>query len=50
MKLEFSGQVFGKTVRYQVSSKSIRWEPSCSMWTDGHDEADSRFARFSERA
>ena len=24
--------------------KSIQWEPSCSMRTDRHDEANSRFS------
>jgi len=26
--------VFWK-ILYQISWKSIQWEPSCSMWTDG---------------
>jgi hypothetical protein len=34
MKLEFSQQIFEKVKKYQVSSKSIQWEPSCSMRTD----------------
>ena len=44
--------------KYQVSAKPFQWEPSCSMWmngrtgrqTDGHDEANSRFSQFCERA
>jgi hypothetical protein len=32
--------------KYQVSSKSVQWEPSCSMRTDGHYEANSRFSQF----
>jgi hypothetical protein len=37
MKLESSLQIFEeeKKVRYQVLSKSVQWEPSCSMRTDG---------------
>ena len=34
MKLEFSWQIFQKKVRYQVSSKYVQSEPSCSTWTD----------------
>jgi hypothetical protein len=33
-----------------MSWKSVWWEPSCSMWTEGqtggHDEANSRFSQF----
>jgi len=40
--------------KYQISRKSFQWEPSCSMRTDRqrdrHDEADSRFSQFCERA
>jgi len=45
---------FRKILKYQISLKSVQWEPSCSMRTDGqkdrHDEANSRFSQFSERA
>jgi hypothetical protein len=44
MKVEFSRQIFKKKkLNYQVSSKSVRWEPGCSARTDGRDEANSRF-------
>jgi hypothetical protein len=33
MKHEFSGQTFGKKLKYQVSSKSVQWE-QISMRTD----------------
>ena len=36
---------FRKSLKYQVSSKSLQWEPSCSMRTDGHDEAKSRYSQ-----
>jgi hypothetical protein len=43
-----------KTQKYQISWKSVQWEPSCFMRTDRqteiHDEVNSRFSQFSERA
>ena len=58
MKLEFSRQNFRKILKYQISWKSVQYEPSCSMGTDRqtdcqtdrHYEADSRFSQFCERA
>jgi hypothetical protein len=45
---------FWKDVKYLVSWKSVQWEPSCSVRTDGqtdrHNEADGRFSQLSERA
>jgi len=35
MKLEFYEQIFEKILKYQTSRKSIQWEPSCSVWSDG---------------
>jgi hypothetical protein len=35
MILEFSQQIFRKILKYQISWKSIQWEPSNSMRTDG---------------
>jgi hypothetical protein len=39
-----------KVLKYQISWKSVQWEPSCCMRTDRHDEANSRFSQFCERA
>jgi len=37
--------------KYQISCKSIQWEPSCSMpWINIHDKSNSRFSQFCERA
>ena len=45
--------VIRKMPKYQISLKSVQWEPSCSMQTDGqterHDEDKSRFSQFRER-
>ena len=34
MKLELSRHIFEKKLKYQVSSKSVQREPSCSLRTD----------------
>jgi len=45
---------FQKTLKYQISRKSLHWKPSCSMRMDGrvdrHDKANSRFLQFGEHA
>jgi hypothetical protein len=39
MKLGFSRQSFEKKKRkYQISSKSVQWQPSCSMRADGRTD------------
>ena len=52
-KLEFSQQTFEKNI-YQLSTRSLQWEASCSMRIDGrteiHDEANCRFAPLYEIA
>ena len=50
MQLEFSSHIYEKKLKSQVSSKSVQWEQSCSLRTDEHDEANSRFSHFCERA
>ena len=41
--IEFRKKKFHK---YQISWKSVLWKPNCSMRTDRHDEANSRFSQF----
>jgi hypothetical protein len=46
---------FRKTLKYQISRKSVQWEPSCPMRTedgrtDRHDEVNSRFSQFCDGA
>jgi hypothetical protein len=44
---------FRKPLKYQISWKSVQWEPNCSTRTDGrtdrHDDANSRFSQFCEQ-
>jgi hypothetical protein len=39
---------FRKKLKYQVLTKLVQWEPSCSMRTDGHED-NSHFLRLCER-
>ena len=48
IKFEFSWQNFRKILKYEISLKSVQWEPSCSEGSDDHDEANSRFSQFWE--
>ena len=41
---------FGKILKYQISWKSVQWESVCSMLTDRHDAANSRFSQFCKRS
>jgi hypothetical protein len=41
---------FRKTLKSQISLKSVQLEPSCSVRTDRHDEVDSRLSQPCERA
>ena len=54
IKLEFSRQIFEKSSNIKFHENPYRWESSCSMRTDGrtdrHDETNSRFSQFRERA
>ena len=54
MELIFVQQILGrKKLEYQISSKSVQWEPSRFMRaerrTDRQDEAKGRFPHFCER-
>jgi len=44
---------FRKILKHQISWKSVQWESSSmrtNRRTDRHDEANSRFSQFCERA
>ena len=46
---------FQKIIKYQFSWKSVQWEPSCSMRTDGQTDrqtcrSNSRFSQFCQCA
>jgi hypothetical protein len=41
---------FLKNTQIKFLLKSVQREPSFSVRTDGHDEANSRFSQFYERA
>jgi len=49
IKLRIPLQGFREVLKYQVSWKSVLWEPSCSMRMDGQtDRNDSANSRFSQ--
>jgi len=33
---------FKKILKYKIPRKSVKWEPSCSAWTDRHTERHAR--------
>jgi len=49
MKHEFSGQIFKKS-SYQISRKSVRWDPSCSMSTDRRTDMTKLIVAFRDFA
>jgi hypothetical protein len=49
-KFEFSRQIFEKYSNIKFHQNPSNGKPSRSMRTDGHDEANSRFSQFCERA
>jgi len=43
-----SQQIF-ENFQIEISWKYVSWESSCSMWTQRHDKASSRFSQFCEK-
>jgi len=39
---------FWQILKYQISWKSVQWVPSCSVQTDRHEKANSRFSQYCE--
>ena len=49
MEFELSRQIFKKKIlKYQISRKTVQWEPSCSMRTDRQTWRSSFFEFFSK--
>ena len=46
MRPEFSQQIFEKKLKCQISWKSVQWEPSCSMWTDGQTDGQKGMTKL----
>jgi hypothetical protein len=46
MKIEFFSTDFGKVLKYQISWKSVQWEPICSMRTDGQSDMTKLIGTF----
>jgi len=44
MKLDWTD--YGKIFKYQISWKSVQWEPSCSMRTDGRTDGQNNVNIF----
>jgi len=40
---------FRKILKYLILRKSVQWETSCFIRTDGHDAANSSFPQLCER-
>jgi len=46
MILEFSRQFFLKIFKYQITRKSVQWEPICSMQTDRRTDMTKQIVVF----
>jgi len=49
MKLHVYREIFEKIFKYQISRKSVQWEPICSMRMDRHEEDKSLFTFLRKR-
>ena len=50
IKLEFSQQVFGTVLTYEISWKHVQWRPSRSMRACTHTRSNSRFSQKLRKA
>ena len=48
IKREFSRQIFEKFPKYQISWKSVQWEPYCSMRIDGRTDGQNDVTKLIE--
>ena len=51
--MNFSRQIFEKSLKYQILCKTVQWQPSCSMRTDRRKDMKKitvAFPNFCERA
>jgi len=46
IKLQFSPHIFEEVIRYQILLKSVLWEPSCSVRTNGHTDTKKLIVAF----
>ena len=50
MKLDFYGQIFEKILKNEILLKSVQWETSCFMRTDGQTDMTKLTVAFREFA
>jgi hypothetical protein len=50
MQLEYTQHIFKKMLKFQIWSKQVQREQSCSVRTDWHEEDNNHYSQFCERA